>query len=410
MSTTKITVEDIHEIIVNAYNQAVTMGEDDISDINALDFTKLSDFGSDEDILKVREKFTGALIVQISKTFYKDRIGSTSLQDLYYEDAEKFGAITQFISATVPSLISNKAMQTFVSGTTEIGTTTVYLPIVESKLFIKTCSWAIPLSITGEQWNTAFKDESGLSTFVQYILATYENYTRLYNEMISRMNRNNFIAKKIESNNGVCNLIEEYFKTGRYTVGANQSKITWDDVKYDKDFLMWVKTEISHIKNLMVDFNDLYSTDTEPQSVPEDRIVCEFLDEFTLKIKEADSYVYHNDLITLPNYREVMKWQVGGTEEINQTIKMVMGEDENEDDIIVNSKIIGIMVDKNGIMHTNQLRRSPVEYFPREDITHYENQFVDKLICNLDNKAVIFTVDDYTIPEVGGEEDPSPNP
>lgn len=399
MSTTKITVEDIHEIMNTAYSQVCTAKEDDTSDVTGIDYSKFVDYGSSEEVLKLREKFTGALIVEISKTFYKDRINGTALNDIYYEDADKFGAITQFISATMPSAIENKAMQSFVSGTSTVGQYTVYLPIVEEKLFVKQASWALPLSITGEQWNTAFKDEASLTSFVQYILATYESYARLHSELMSRMNRNSFIAKKIEQENGVINLIEEYYKTGRYTAGESQTTITWADVCNDKDFLMWVKTKISHIKNRIEAYNDLYSTDSYAQSVPSDRIVCEFVDEFTLRIKEADSYVYHNDLITLPNYREITSWQTGGTEDVNESIKAILGKDSDNDDIVITGhRILGIMVDKYAIMHTNQLRRTPSKYFEFEDMTLYENQFVDKFINNLDNKGVILIADDYTIP------------
>lgn len=399
MSVTKITVDDINSIITTAYNQAVNVGEDTISDVTAIDFTTFNDVGSTEDILKLREKFTGALIVQISKTYYKNRMEGAVLDDIFFEDADSFGAITQIISARMPSAKSNSAMQTFVSGSTQVGVYTVYLPIVENELFVKQDSWAMPLTITGEQWNSAFKDLAGLNTFVNYILMVYHENSRLHSEMMSRLNRNSFIARKINEQNGVVNLIEEYYNDGRYEVAEGQTKITWNDVKHDKDFLLWTTFKIAYIKNRLLEYNNAFSTDEYPQTCPSDRLICEFLDSYALRVKEAETHVYHNDLIALPNYREISHWQEGGTEAVNMNISAELGEDENEQTISVSgNKIIGLMVDKWAIMHTNILHRTPCEHFAIEDVTHYENQFVDKFINNLKMKGVVLTVDDFTIP------------
>lgn len=401
MSNTPITINDIHEICNTAWAQTTKVVDFlDPNTLDTIDFTKFSDDGTNtDDILKLREKYTNALLVQISNTYYKNRMEGVDLSDPYYEDSNMFGAITQVIAAKMPDAIENEAMQTFVSGESKTGVYTVYMPIVEGKLFIKQTAWEMPLSITGEQWNTAFKNQGELDKFVMYLMSVYYRACDLHSQNLSVVNRNGFIARKINANNGVYNLVQRYVESGRYekSADAGDHTVTWDDLKNNKDFLMWVKTEVNFFMNRFNDLNNLYSTDTEPQSVPKDQTVCEFSDELTLRIKEADSYVYHNDILTLPNYREVTKWQRDGNYDIDLTISAFLGKDEQENDIIVKKqKILGIIVDRRGILHTNVIRRTPSVYHVIEDISHYRYQYVDKFLNNLDQKGIIFTANDYT--------------
>lgn len=401
MSNTPITINDIHELCNTAWSQTTKVVDFlDPENLDTIDFTKFSDDGTNtDDVLKLKEKYTNALLVQIADTYYKNRLEGIDLSDPYYEDSNSFGAITQIISAKMPEAIENEAMQTFVNGESKTGVYTVYMPIVENKLFIKQTSWEMPLSITGEQWNTAFKNQGELDKFVMYLMGVYYRSCDLHSQNLSLVNRNGFIARKINANNGVYNLVERYVNSGRYTKSttAGDHTVTWEDVRNNSDFLSWVKTELKFFMNRFIDLNNLYSTDDEPQSVPKKYIICEFSDELTLRIDEHDSYVYHNDIITLPNYREVTKWQRDGNNNMDLTISAYLGKNEQDNDIIVkNQKILGMIADRRGILHTNVLRRSPSVYHAIEDISHHRYQYVDKFLNNLDQKAIIFTANDYT--------------
>lgn len=407
MSTTPLSIEDIHSIVNTAWSQFTDATEDTPSDVSAIDFTKFSDTGSTEDILKLREKFTKALIVQIAKTYYKDRLEGVDLDDPYYEDADSFGAIVQVISAKMPTAISNEAMQDFVSGTTKTGQYTVYTPIVDNQLFIKQTSWELPVTISGQQWDAAFKDQASLDRFVLFIMNLFYRNTDLHSQLLSQVNRNGFMAHKINENNGVINLIKAYYEDGRYNIdnlAVGDHTLTWDEMKNNADFLKWSEMYIEKVRTRMRELNNLYSTDTEPQSVPEEQIVCEFLDEYTQRLKLADSYIYHNDLLKLPNCRIQSHWQTGGTEAVEQTITAKLGVDVSDNDIIVSQqKIIGLMVDRRAIMHTRIKQRMASQYHDIEYVTHYRAQYVDSFINNLAQKGVVFTVADYTFTKPSGE-------
>ena len=409
MSNTTITINDIHAITNTAYQQTVNALEDNPSDITAIDFSKFNSEGNTEDVKTWREKFTGELFIEISKTYYKKRFNADDLNDIYWEDADKFGAIVQILDVDTPDAIENKAQRDFISGTSTVGEYTVYLPTVNNRVFVNQDSWSMPLSISGEQWNTAFKSQGELDKFVYFVLEVFHEKCRLHSENLSRANRNGFIARKFYNENGVINLLQEYCDTDRFDktgLEEGDNTITYESLKTNKDFIMFCKARIQRVYNRLKAINNLYSLENKEQSVPKDRIVCEFLDSFTLAIDEVDSYVYHNDIITLPNYREITQWQEGGTEEVEMSISAKLGKDISQNDIVVKEgKIIGLMVDKRAILHTNVLRRNPTQYFPFDDITQHEAQYVDQFLNDLHSKGVVFTVQDATVTIEASEDD-----
>ena len=146
MAITKLTNTQIQTVVNAAYAQAT--GQADLT--TPLDLSAFSEVG-DYDPTLLREKFTGALMGQLIKNWYGDTSYRSEYVDDFFIDSEMWGAILQFIDVEIPHAQQNSAWKDFVSGSTTVGTYTVYLPVVTSKYYTKTESWAIPLDITGEQ-------------------------------------------------------------------------------------------------------------------------------------------------------------------------------------------------------------------------------------------------------------------
>ena len=189
----KLTNTQIKTLVNTAYNQFT--GQTETTD--ELDLTAFTDTGTNAIGENDREKFTGALLGVIAKTWYTDTSYRSEYNDIYYEDSERFGAITQMIHAEAPDVIDNAAWGDFISGTSKVGQYTVYIPVVDNKLYTKTVSWALPITVTGEQWDTAFHNDTELASFVAYLFMMVENKILEHMENMSDENRNNFISEKI---------------------------------------------------------------------------------------------------------------------------------------------------------------------------------------------------------------------
>ena len=130
----KLTNTQIKTLVNTAYNQFTGQ----TATTEELDLSAFTDTGENAIGENDREKFTGALLGVIAKTWYTDTSYRSEYNDIYYEDSERFGAITQMIHAEAPDVIDNAAWGDFISGTSKVGQYTVYIPLVDNKLYTKT--------------------------------------------------------------------------------------------------------------------------------------------------------------------------------------------------------------------------------------------------------------------------------
>ena len=347
------------------------------------------------DIAALRSKFTGALIAQVTKNFYTQTSAESEYDDPFYQDSEEFGAIMQMITATVPEAQSNPAWQNFVSGTTEVGVYTVYLPTVSTKYFTKQEAWSVPLTITGEQWNQAFRDNAGLNEFVQFIHLVMGNAILAHREHMNEMNRNNFIAEKL--NAAADQTVDGIHAVDLIALYAAEfglsTAFTVEDALASDTFKTFAMSKIGEYADYMKKQTSLFSVDGTVRFVPSDRLVCQVLAAFDKKLAVTQAGIYHNDMIKMPGYRTVASWQGLGDLTFDDlstiNVKVAGGTVEQ-------SGIVALLVDKWAILHTIKKQRVASQAFPIEDLVQYSYQFVDQYMNNLSMSGVVFYMSDYT--------------
>lgn len=389
MAITKLTTNDISSIVNSAYSQFTGDSGAVLTDIR-----NLVDEGA-SDIAALRSKFTGALIAQVTKNFYTQTSAESEYDDPFYQDSEEFGAICQMITATVPEAIANPAWQNFVSGTTEVGVYKVYLPTISTTYFTKQEAWSVPLTITGEQWNQAFRDNAGLNEFVQFIHLVMGNAILAHREHMNEMNRNNFIAEKLnaasdQTVDGVhaVDLIALYASEFGLTTA-----FTVEDALASDTFKTFAMSKIGEYADYMKKQTSLFSVDGTVRFVPTERLVCQMLSAFDKKLAVTQAGIYHNDLIKMPGYRTVASWQGLGDLSFDElstiNVKVAGGTVEQ-------SGIVALLVDKWAILHTIKKQRVAAQHFEIEDITNYSYQFVDCYLNALSMPGIVFYMSDYT--------------
>ena len=203
--------QDIHATLQAATDQITGAEARDTVDLQGI-----VDAGSEWDF-DLREQWVKTLTGMYIKDMYPDRAYKDRRNDVFYEDSARFGAITRIISMEMPDLIENRSWIDVTSGTTTIGSNTVYLPIVKQQLFGATDSWGVSIAYTGNQLDAAFESVEGLLEFDSYVKLMAQNAIELHRATMNSMNRNNYIVEKINAGNttgkiNVINLIEEYQK------------------------------------------------------------------------------------------------------------------------------------------------------------------------------------------------------
>ena len=394
MPETKTTFNtDIHSFLQDATNQILGAdARDTLTLQDIIDIGQTWDFSQKEQWVKT---LTGMHI----KDLYTDRAYKDKRNDVFYEDAAKFGAVVRIINMEMPDIIENRSWTEVTSGVTTIGANTVYLPIVNQQLFGATDSWGVSIAYTGTQLNAAFENESGLLEFDNYVKLMAKNAIELHRSTMNSVNRNNYIGEKLHAGNStgkinVVNLVEEYQKDhGDSSMNVAQFFASADAMRYS------VKT-FKKYKDLLSEMSTIFTMDANSKGkfLPDDRFVFQVLSDFEGRMdSEVYSTTYNDEFVKLPLYRNVNAWQA------LRGITQLRFEDLSAIDIVTASGesvsqngIVALMVDKWAIMHTMVQNRVGYQRDDIKDISMYDYQFTDRYMNNLMLNGVVFVIQDYT--------------
>ena len=372
--------------------------------VSTLDLEGIIDAGNSSDIIGSVEQFTKSLVNVLVKNWYTDTSYRSQYKDLFFQDSATYGAITQMISAEAPEVEESSAWKDFGSGigqTSTVGTYTVHVPVVSTQYYGKSVSWQLPITITDEQWETAFQSASELSSFVNYILLVVDNALICHMENMDAMNRNNFMAEKIAyaASNGatgihVINLVQLYQESL-----AIQSNMSVEAYMNSADGLRHGASTINLFKGYFSKMNTQFNTAGKKRFTPDDRLVIQIVDAFWNaynRVAQADTF--HNDLTALPNFQSVPFWQGSNTYAFDEVTKIDV-ETSSDGTAVEQSGIVAFMCDKWAIIHTIISKKVKAKVFEPENLTNYYYQFNDRYMNNLTLNALVFTLEDYTAPE-----------
>lgn len=385
--------QDIHVILQAATDQITGAEARDTVDLQGI-----VDAGSEWNF-DLREQWVKTLTGMYIKDMYPDRAYKDRRNDVFFEDSARFGAITRIISMEMPDLIENRSWIDVTSGTTTIGSNTVYLPIVKQQLFGATDSWGVSIAYTGNQLDAAFDSVEGLLEFDSYVKLMAQNAIELHRATMNSMNRNNYMVEKINAGNttgkiNVINLIEEYQKDhGDSAMTVAQFFSSADALRYS------VKT-FKKYKDLLHDMSTIFTTDATSKGkfIPDDRFVFQVLSDYEGRLdSEVYSTTYHDEFVKLPLYRNVTAWQaLRGLTDLTFEDLSALDITSSEGNTVAMNGIVALMVDKWAIMHTMVQNRVGYQRDDIKNISMYDYQFTDRYMNNLTLPGIVFILADYT--------------
>ena len=386
---------DSHATLKSAFEQVT--GQSDISALTYGDVVTASQAWSDSQ----KDAFVGTLSnAYMNEAIYTDTEYRDKYNDIFYENSDTFGAITRVIDVEIPDVIQSSEWENFISGTTTIGSHTIFKPAVNEQLFINCDSWAVPLTISGNQYRSAFSSASGMAEFDSYLSLSAQNSVAIHRAEMNGINRNNYLMTKINLMNQtgkkhVVNLVEEYCKdTGTASMTATTYRTTASCLRHA------VKT-FKKYKSLLMLPSTLFtaSVTSNGKFCPENRFVMQVLSDFEGQIiSEVYSNTYHDEFVKMPLYRDCPAWQ--GLKNTNgvlgfDQLSTVMGTAAGETDPNSGSGVVAFMCDKYAIMHTNVYQRVGVDRDDIRNVTYREYQYTDKYMNNMNLNGVVFYLGDY---------------
>ncbi|MBP5410812.1 MAG: hypothetical protein J6Y26_02765 [Lachnospiraceae bacterium] len=393
----------VYSIVNAARTQA--LGGGSTAAIANLDVKDIVDAGGSSDVIGSVEAFTKALINVLVKNWFTDTSYRSSYVDPFFEDSAQFGAITQLISVEVPSVKASSNWTSITSGTTTLGQYTIYLPVVNTQYYGKSASFELPIAITGNQWDTAFKSEDELRNFIAYILMCVDNALVVHLEDMSAMNRNNFIAEKYKAATAMTPTpgVHVVDLLGGFVAahGDSTKDFSVADFLDSQEALIYAAEQISLYSDYIGRMSTMFNTANKARFTPEDRKVLQVLSAFEKRMQfHALSDVYHDELAALPGHQSVAYWQGfgngGSWSEVSKII--VKPTSYTEGDATTVSNVVAFLADKWAVMHTIVEHRVAAQRFEPEDITQYYYQFTDRYLNDLTQNAIVFVLNAYTAP------------
>ena len=397
-----------YSIVNAAYKQAVGA-----SAVDTIDLKDFIDGGvAFESLTMARDTFVKALIDQVVN-FYNDAAYDNEYDDPYYVESRRFANVVQMINAQAPEVQAShawKSLAPVVDPDTQtvrkvsIGTYECNPPIVDTSFFQKSVSWELPLCISTERLTDAFKSESELRGFTDFIFVVVDNALTAHRENLNSANRNAFLARKIDHQRLVGTGLQKVNLVEMYKNERGSDITTAAGFLQDPEAMRYAGAQMLLFSKYLRKQSQLFNTKGLTKFVPYDRLVIEVNSAFESAINEvALSNTFHDELVALPGHRSVPTWQgfgindaVAGTiaASVDEVPKIDVTYDTNK--TVTQSGIVALLADKYAIMHTIRQERIAAQYFEMEDVTLYAYQNHDQYMNNMSQNAIVLTVEDLS--------------
>lgn len=365
----------INDVIEDLTGQSASIQEADTSNLVSLG-KAISD-------LNLYDGFFGSLVNRLAKTVYFVRLYDGARNRSILRDEHEYGAFIQKVYYTSPALADNPEYKIpqyssgSISGYQQSDPYDVQTTVtVTAKIFSAQGTFALEIVRPVDQIRSAFLSEAEMIRFIDGIYVCIENQIKLAEEACVSAAVCTAIAADINGGN-VRNLLTEY-----NTLHPSSPITSEADAMTDPDFLKYASKEINQVVKYMRDMSTAFNIGGYMTFTDFDKLVVEVLSD---AVASFDSYLnadtFHNELVKLPRYEEINKWQftgqAGGSFANNSKIDVINSAFVSETNLTGEIEADGIIAFVHDIEHVAAYfghRRSWEKYNERDDVyIHGEN-------------------------------------
>ena len=256
------------------------------------------------------EGFFGALCNRLAKTVYFARLYDPASKRAILRDEHEFGAFVQKVYYTSPAFEANYEYSVpDSSDPVKYQTKSPYdvtnTVAVSAKIFDAQGTFSLNIVRPVDQIRSAFLSESEMLRFIDGIYVTIES--ELNNAAEGLINMATATAMAYDLENGMKrNLLAEY----NALLPESADPLTVDNCLHDADFLRYAGLEIKRTMDFMGIMSTEFNSGGHKTFTPRDAMVLEVLSTYAdASDVFLSSDTYHNELVALPNYEKVPRWQ-----------------------------------------------------------------------------------------------------
>lgn len=393
-------IKQVSTIVNSVVNQM--NGTEDVASTNLTDVVQIGqEMLSDKNRL---DDFMNTLVDRIGKTIISNRT-YPGIDPNIISDAFEFGAILQKIYVEPQEAEDSK-----VWGLTEGASVDPFViskPAVKQWFFDGIDTWQVTVTIPSDQIKSAFTSAESMAAFIDGIFVTLENSISLHLESIANMAYANFIGEKLADGLGwksgtssapvehaahnplqVINLLAEYKAV------YPDSPLTAATALKATDFLKFATQRINLLLKRMGKMSTLFNTNDYQRHTPLEYARVTMLADFASACEyylQADTY--HNELVQLPNYREVAYWQGSGKDyEFTDTSMVDITTASGK--VVQQNGIVCLINDIEAIALTHTNRTSDSIWNPKGRYTNYFQNVDISYMNDLTENGIVFVIAD----------------
>lgn len=371
--------------------------------IQDIDTTDLVSMGKAISSMELLDGWYGKLVNRLAKTVYFVRVYDPKRARSILRDEHEYGAFVQKVYYTAPDFVDNPEY-----GIPSSGSYTQHSPYdvsavvaVDAKIFGGQGTFALEIIRPVDQIRSAFLSDSEMMRFIDGIYLTIENKLKLAEEALVSTAVCTAMAADINGGN-VRNLLTEY-----NTLHANDTgfeALTAAQALTDADFLKFASKEINQLISYMEDMSTAYNVNGYMTFTDRDNLVVEMLSDAAAAFDTyASADTFHNELIALPRYEKVNKWQFTG--QSGKGFDNLSSIDIIHDDFKTQANPTGEITETGIIAFVHDIehvaayfghRRSWEKYNERDDIYIHGETARKGYAVDLNANGMVFIVKDVT--------------
>lgn len=354
------------------------------------DWSNLVDVGSSIANALGYDKFYNALVNRIGRMWFVDRPYKGKYRSIF-RDAWEFGSIVGKVQAELIDATENDSWQ-IVNGAS-YDPYVVSLPVVSCKFFNKAVTFELDITTPVDQIKQSFANANEMMRFLSMLETMVNNSMELKIEAFTERAICNLLGATIDDNTTprVVHLLTEYNANHTPTIATAAAAID------NPDFLRFVVSTLLIAKGQMADYSILFNLGGKPRHTPSDLLHVVVNDILASKVKtHLQSQTYHKDLVELPLYEEVSKWQGVGTAGSfadRTTIKADVVLDDGTTASVNQAYVVACMFDHDAVGVLQPDRKVTTAYNPKGEYYNAFHKWHSRFFNDFNESACVFVID-----------------
>lgn len=344
------------------------------------------------------DAFMSALVDRIAKTRYRNLDAIIEFPELMRDDAE-FGAIRQKVNFNLPTAEDNAAWDI---GKDDFRPTLydIKKPSVFASYFSGVASWRVMQTIPHEPlMNSAFASFEGWRGFVAGVIKAMDDANRLNLNNAARAAIGSLAAEKAaRSSASVIDLVALYNSTM-----SPATALTDVNAVYDKEWQRWYTAFLRNTIRYMASPSALYnegdgSGNAVIRATQRDNMHV-YMNAAAITAIESNlqADTFHNELVSLPLFREVTSWQGLGTSAAPSMSDSMTINQKVDSGASVSMKVVGMLFDREALVMGYFNQRTDTAVNMIDGYTNYADKVSVQYHGDLSENAVILTLGAPTV-------------